>query len=175
MLYLYAASLLFGGVMIGASLLFGGSHHDGEAFHVHDMGAEGWLPFGSIRFWTFLSFVFGLTGGLFTLAGSMGEWSALIVSAIFGLFSAIGATAALKKLSNRQISSGVRQEDYIGVTARVLLPMSGQKLGKIRVQLKGQAHDLQAVVDGDDEVQPKDEVMIVEVNDEVAKVVKSTR
>ena len=175
MLYLYAASLLFGGVMIGASLLFGGDHHSGETFHAHDMGAEGWLPFGSMRFWTFLFFAFGLTGGLFTLTDSLGEMPSLIVSAIVGLVTAAGATAALKKLSNQQISSGVNQGDYIGVTARALLPMSGQKLGKIRVYLKGQAHDLQAVIVGDDEVQPKDEVMIVEVNDEVAKVVKSNR
>lgn len=175
MIYLYAAALLFGGVMIGASILFGGDHHSGEAFHAHDIGAEGWLPFGSMRFWTFLFFVFGLTGSLFTLTESMGEWPSLAVSAVVGIISAAGATTALKKLSNRQVSSGVRQEDYVGVTARALLPMSGQKLGKIRVYLKGQAHDLQAIIEGDDEVQPKDEVMIVEVNEEVAKVVKSNR
>ena len=175
MIYVYAAALLFGGVMIGASLLFGGDHHDGEAFHAHDVGAEGWLPFASLRFWTFLFFVFGLTGGLFTLTGSMGEWPALAVSGVVALLTAAGATTALKRLSHRQVSSGVKQEDYIGVTARALLPMSGQKLGKIRVYLKGQAHDLQAVIEGSDEVQPKDEVMIVEVNDEVAKVVKANR
>jgi membrane protein implicated in regulation of membrane protease activity len=175
MIYLYAAALLFGGVMIGASLLFGGDHHNGEVLHTHDVGAEGWLPFGSMRFWTFLFFVFGLTGGLFTLTDSMSEWPAFLVSCVVGLITAAGATTALKQLSKRQVSSGVQQEDYIGVTARALLPMSSKKLGKIRVHLKGQTHDLQAIIEGNDEVQPKDEVMIVEINDEIAKVVKSNR
>jgi membrane protein implicated in regulation of membrane protease activity len=175
MIYFYLASLLFGGVLIGSSLLLGGDHQEGEMFHAHDVSAESWLPFGSMRFWNFLLLTFGLTGTLFTLTDSMGEGASVVVSALVGLVSAFGATVALKKLSSQQVSSQVKQEDFVGVTAKALLPMTDQKRGKIRVYLKGQAHDLQAVIEGDDEIQPKDEVVVVGMNEEVATVVKVNR
>lgn len=175
MLYVYLAALLFGGVMIVGSLLFGGEHHDGEIAHVHDIGAEGWLPIGSLRFWNFLLFAFGLTGALFTMLSDLSEGAAAGISAAMGVVSAAAATSALRRLSSRQVSSEVKTEDYVGVTAKALLPMGPERKGKVRVFLKGQAHDLQAVIVGDEEVAPKDEVMIVEANEEVVKVAKVNR
>ena len=66
----------FGCVLIGASLVFGGhvdDHHDLESDHDHDTIGAGseviWLPFLSMRFWTFAAACFGLTGILLTGGG----------------------------------------------------------------------------------------------------------
>jgi membrane protein implicated in regulation of membrane protease activity len=165
MLYIYLASLLLGGSLVLGSLVMGGD--DGDMHH--DISAESWLPIASLRFWTLLLFVFGLTGTLLSLTepeSTLTPW----LSGGTALVGASLATAALKRLARREVSSGVTTRDFVGASGRVLLPIEPGRPGKVRVSLKGQSHDLPAIVDGDGTFQVREEVMILEVKDEIARV-----
>ena len=90
MLALYIGTMLFGFVLIAISALLGGGDQDGDMDVDHDADVDSeldadadadhdvdndaadlrlWLPFLSMRFYTFLSFAFGLSGTLMTLLG----------------------------------------------------------------------------------------------------------
>ena len=94
--FVLAALGMFGGVLIGASVLLGDSDHDVDSdldldvdhdldldhdldhdLHIDAQAGGGggileWsvLPFGSLRFWTFLVESFGLMGSLLTCAAA---------------------------------------------------------------------------------------------------------
>lgn len=170
MLYLYLAALILGGALVGGSLLFGGDHD--ATGGGHDLAAEGWLPFLSLRFWTLSFFAAGLAGVLFEWRAPgavLTPWLSLLV----GFGGGWASTAALKRLARREVSSGLSAADFVGASARVLLPIEPGRRGKVRVTLKGQAHDLPAVVEGDDQFAVRDEVLVLEVRDEVARVAAS--
>jgi hypothetical protein len=173
MFYVYLSALVFGGILVGAGLVSGDDDaHDGHGHHHghdHGSGLTGWTLLGSLRFWMFLTFFFGLTGTLLTWLEN-GPLLTLLVSGAMGLGLGSGLSVALHKLSKRHVSSNVTNEDYIGARASALLPIAPERTGKIRVYLKGQAHDLQAVVVGDEEIGTRDEVVIVELQEHVAVV-----
>ena len=142
MIGLYLAALLFGGSVIVLSLFLGGhdsaahpsSNGDSDAHPSHgDTHHEGlWLPFLSIRFWTFLAASFGLTGLLLSLVGLpnwLGFLLALANSAIIGTAVAY----FFRTLSREQVSGDIDLGRLVGQEAHVLLPVRPGELGKIAV------------------------------------------
>jgi membrane protein implicated in regulation of membrane protease activity len=109
---------------------------------------SGWLPFASMRFWIFFLAFFGLTGTLLSTLGSVS--SAVLagtISGVRGYLCGLGTTKAIKKLQAAEIDSSIRETDYLGTQGRVVVPISGGELGKIRLELKGSIVEVLARTD----------------------------
>lgn len=138
--YLFFAAL--GGVLLGASLFLGG---DGEAdldadadadadldAGADDAGGFEWsvLPFGSLRFWTFLTGTFGLMGALLELLG-VPTLLGLAVAVVTGAAVGWGAFHLFRWLSREEVTGETDLSRYVEHEARVLVPVRRGGLGKI--------------------------------------------
>lgn len=187
----YVFSLVVGGVFLGVSSIFGSKDadagHDGDVGGGHDgdgglddahHGAEvvaTWMPFLSLQFWMFAMAFFGLTGTVlegFGLAGTIGTAA---TAAALGLGAGFSASYALHKLKHDKVESNIGASDYIGRNATVLLPVAKGQQGKVRIQVKGQLIDLVAQTDDEDQLNAKDEVLVIEMREHVAVVERRSR
>ena len=199
MLPIYLGSLTLGGILIGASILFGDGDVDADAdFDVdldadldadfsggldpdHDMmlvvkdpadamvDAGTWLPFLSLRFWTFAMASFGLSGALLYVFGVTGVIAAL-VSATLAAGIGTGASWVFRALQTTQVSGNVGLRDVRGNEAHVLLPVGPDKMGKVRLLLDGQYVDLPARTQSKDMIERDNKVLVVDVSEGVADI-----
>lgn len=131
-----------------------------------------WLPFFSIRFWVFFACFFGVTGTILTILES-GFIATFITSLVLGISTGWLAAYAMYRLSREQVSSGVTSRDYVGLSGKVLLSINKGKQGKIRCFVKGSYVDIEAETDSDKSISKGAEVLIIEMNGHIAKVVKA--
>jgi membrane protein implicated in regulation of membrane protease activity len=199
MLTLYLVCLLIGGTLIAGSAVLGGHDQNGidhgldheapaelnagdepsEALvapdSAHELALAGsaplWSPFFSIRFWTFFLAFFGLTGAVLT---GLGLWSSqtLIAPAALamGFGSGYGVSYVLGRLRRDTVSSSLQEQDYIGASGRVLLPISRQEQGKIRLEIQGRIVDLIAETEDEQPLVERQEVLVYAVERGVLKV-----
>jgi membrane protein implicated in regulation of membrane protease activity len=195
----YLFSMVAGGVVLLASIVLGG-HDDADAeldadadhgslAHPHaDADADalmhierkvpvkrrrsalGFLT--SLRFWTFFSTFFGITGAVFEGFALMSAIPALILALGMGLTSGIAATSILRRLADDTTGVAASERDYVGQTGRVLVPIRRGGLGKIRLQLKGTTVDILATCDDDSTLEPGDLALIIEMRETTAVVVR---
>jgi hypothetical protein len=190
MLTTYLFCLVAGGLLIGASALLGGKEadvgghgadaHAGDAdggdAHAHDAGhATAWVPFLSMQFWTFALAFFGLTGTVFTLLDLAPLVPTLVAALGLGLGSGTAVSYTLRKLRTDRVSSGVAQKDYVGRSGVVRLPISADSPGKVRVSVKEQVIDLIATTDEAEPLKPGEEVLVIQMNENRAQVVRAVR
>ncbi len=182
MLSLYIISAIVGGALILVSI-FGG-HGDSDTDIDHDVdhdfsaGHEGdavhsdlWLPFFSLRFYTYGFTFFGLTGLLFEMfkvEKMTGFWLALALGVVCGLM----ASATMYYLSKTSTTSGAEEKDLVGADAKVLVPVKRSLPGKIRCTIKGDMIDVIAVSDEETEIPAGERVMIVAMENQRARVVR---
>lgn len=190
----YIAAMVFGGVLLALSLFAGGgedgagggadageveadaggdagAHHDHEA-HAHAGAVGGFLStFASLRFWTFF-FAFGGGTGLALTATGLSPAVTAIAAATMGAVSGGFAAWTFRFLWRNPLTSSLSSEDWIGRTGRVIVPLSGERPGKIRIELDQEVKDLVALAAGasEGEMGVGDEVLIVSMADGVAKV-----
>ncbi len=188
LMYAYVASLIVGGVLLGASIFLGGQDADADfdadgdldfdadgdfdvdgEFDVEkglDISADGAELFWflkSLRFWTFFLAFFGLTGVVLRGLGLMeSDMGTLIAAIVVGAFSGGTAAAVIRTLSKDTTGEAGGQRDIVGKTARVLVPASPGGTAKVRVEIKGQHVDLLAT-GHDRELKASDEVLVVEM------------
>jgi hypothetical protein len=161
MLPFYLGSLALGGVLIAASILLGGADGDADAGMDGEFDAEPddlavfkdpadamvdagtWLPFFSLRFWTFALAAFGASGILLDMLGVSGFLGAG-VSMLLGGGIGTGAAWVFRQLQLTETSGNVQLLDVGGTEATVLLDVHRDKLGKIRIIVDGQFVDLTA-------------------------------
>ncbi len=195
LLYLYLAALVFGGVLVGSSILLGG-HDDADIDGGGDLDVDGDLDLDadadvdmdkdltvgegadvfwvlkSMRFWTFFLAFFGLTGltldGLGLVAN---EWITLALSIGMGMALGITAAATIRALSNDKNSEAANANDFVGKTARVMVPVTPGGLGKVRVRVKGQIVDVLAITD-EEGITSEDEVIVLEMEGTRARVAR---
>lgn len=191
LIYIYLFSLIVGAVLLGASILLGGQDADvdgdldavdgGELgndidFQSHG-DASGFLTlFLSLRFWTFFLAFFGLTGlvlDLFDLVGS--SWIALGLALGMGFVTGGGAVAVLRRLGADTSGHVTEADEYIGKTARVVVPFGEGGVGKVRVNVKGTSVDLLASTIEEDAFEGREEVLIVEMEGSRARVARIDR
>lgn len=215
---LYLASFLFGGVLIGASVLLGGGEdldvdgdfdvdgdvdldvaadvdidvdgdldldadagHGGALDHIGDhalevgdtVGADAalWMPFLSMRFWTFGTTAFGLVGLILSMALS----SALLTgafAAVGGVVSGWGAAWAFRVLATEPVSGETTTKRYIGQEAKVTLPIRPGARGKIALETYQGRLDLLAQTMDGHELGVGDRVLIASIKDGVADVTR---
>ena len=149
MLPIYIGSLALGTVLIGASIIFGDADTDADIDFDVDAdggdfgggldvdpdgfdlmndsgdaiaGAGTWLPFLSLRFWTFALAAFGASGGMLHLLGVSGLVG-ILASSTMGIGIGIGASWVFRQLQLTQVSGNIGMFDIQGKEATVLLPV----------------------------------------------------
>ncbi len=145
---------------------------DADAGHAvgHDLDAGTWLPFLSLRFWTFALMSFGLTGTLSRLLLDVALPVELGTSVLVGLGIGWAAAWTFRRLKNTTVSGSTQLTGLQGTEATILLPVGPGKVGKVRALVDGQAVALLART-GDDALLPRREpVLVVDVQDGVAVV-----
>jgi membrane protein implicated in regulation of membrane protease activity len=191
MLVLYVVALGLGGTLLGASLLFGGEHDkdfdadaDADADHDHDHDVHaggafdvvlGWLPFLSIRFWTFFLAFFGLTGAtltVFELAAN--QVMAGAIAGIVGYLAGMSIVLAMRRLRRNQPDSNIGGSDCIGETGKVMVAISRGKPGKIRLELKGRTVELLAETEEEQVFDRKESVLVYGIKENGRAIVTRT-
>ncbi|MBA2321165.1 MAG: hypothetical protein H0V89_08415 [Deltaproteobacteria bacterium] len=200
MIGIYLAFFLFGGVLIAASLLGGGSEHAldkdvglDKDFHLdkdigldkeigldkgldkglHAAGEAGanlpWLPFLSLRFWTFGAASFGLTGLLLSALPVPGL-VALVVALAVGLGVGTAAAALFRAINRDEVSGSISLSRYAGEEGRVVVTIRPGSTGRIaiagpsgRVEIPAVTHDGAVLAAGD-------RILVASVTDGVADV-----
>lgn len=195
----YLGSLALGGILILASLLLGGGDHDHDHdVHVdHDVDADvdaevdhdleggldkdlslakdaavaggGWMPFLSLRFWTFALATFGGAGAVLDLLGFSDPVSAVSAS-LTGVGVGLAVSRAFHTLKHTHVSGDVGLRQIGGREGTLLLAVGPEKLGKVRVQVDGQDVDLPARTQDEALLGIRERVLVVSVKDGVAEV-----
>lgn len=101
--------------------------------------------FKSLKFWTFGSGFFGLTGLL--LSTTQPTLAAIWIFAIalfVGLSMGFLAAAVLQALRRQRVNSLIQTQDWVGAKGTVELPFDANSRGKVRLQLKGSLADVVA-------------------------------
>jgi len=181
----YVGSLLFGGLLIVASL-FGAGHdtdlhigdaHAGHGGDGHDQStASALLALFGVRFWSFGAAFFGLTGLILHLvgAGVVGATAPLIAGGV-GVAAGLGASATFRALSRDTIGQVADASALVGREGRLLLPVARAQRGKVRLSVPGGGQvDLLAESDDDEALAAGADVLIVEVRGNVAIVERAT-
>lgn len=168
MLSIYLGSLLFGGVLLGASVLggHGDAHVDGGGDSDHDAGK---LPFLSLRFWAFAAAFFGLSGAALSIFGALGALTPVVAGAV-GLGCGYGSARVLGSLSKNSVGLLGDATSHLGREGRVLLPLGRGQRGKIRLQIGGTSTDLVAETEGDSTLSPGETALVVGIRGNVALV-----
>jgi len=175
---IYLGSLLFGGLLIAASA-FGGADHGAELHSGGDAGhggghdqnqAPAWISLFGLRFWSFGSMFFGITGLVLRAIG----WSALapLVSTGVGVAAGLGASATFRRLTGETVGQVRDAGALVGREGRLLLPVARGQRGKVRLRLPG-GGDLDLLAESDEALASGAEVLIVEVRGNVALVARA--
>jgi hypothetical protein len=148
--------------------------HGGDDSHAHHVGGEGSAflsTFASLRFWTFFFAFAGGTGTTLTLLG-YGTVVTAVAAAVMGAVSGGFAAWAFRYLGSNQLSSSLSSEDWIGRTAKVVVPVSDTRPGKILLSFDDEVKELVALSAGasDGAIGVGEEVIVVSLHDGVARV-----
>ena len=196
LLKIYLASLAFGGVLLVASLVIG---HDGDGdadFDGHpdldldvdvDLASEGHAPdhgdidalggiFGalkSIRFWTFFSAFFGLTGTVFEGLELMDdEFVVLALALVVGILAGATIVTALRKLRAGEHGHVEGSSDYVGKSGEIRVRTSSESPGTIRMELRGRTIDLMASTEETEPIAPGEQALVIEMRGTTAVVTR---
>jgi membrane protein implicated in regulation of membrane protease activity len=135
-----------------------------------------WLPVFSLKFWTFGSCFFGLTGLLFSRFYPLLPPLAIAALAL-GVGLSLGTAMAwiVSSLPARQVDSLIRTQDLVGLMGTVEIPFDASCKGKVRVGVKGVVVDFPAFTTEESKGFVKGEpVLIVGVENNKVWVVSET-
>jgi hypothetical protein len=178
---IYATALAVGGTLLLASLVLGhhGADHGGDAGGGHDHGGdhgahEGELgllaTFMSIRFWTFTLAFFGLTGVVFEEMQLLKDGRAILgLSSVLGGGIGFAAATLVRYLRAHSVSSVPTEIGYVGLTGEVLLDVTPEEPGRIRISARGSLIDLPAKTQGP-ALKKGASALVVDMTDGVARV-----
>lgn len=195
---LYIGAFILGGILIAASILLGGgddSDFDNEMeldkdfdlnvdkdfdlnadkdFDIQldgagDTDSEGWLPFLSMRFWTFALACFGMSGALMSVLGTSDLLSAPIAT-VTGVTLGWIVAYIFHRLKNDVVSSETSIRTYINHEGKALLPISKNKMGKIRLSLGTEVVDIRAITNDPTPIQHSEKIIVISVADGIATV-----
>jgi len=176
---LYLLALILGGGILLVQL-FGGGHHDGAGHFGHlgggdhlggpDHHADQGPGVLSTRSVTYGLFAFGFVGTSLHALRLAGGPATLAIAAAAGAAVTLAVGTTLRSLSDPAASGEAALLEARGRSGRVLVPLSRDQRGKVRVQIKGQTVDLLATTSGG-ELKAGAEVVVLEVHGDVAEVV----
>jgi len=174
---IYIGALLFGGLLIAASAFAAGDHPvDGFAAHAADPHAEGsthgqLIALFGLRFWSFATAFFGVTGLLLRFAGVPGGAG---IAAVVGVAAGLGASVFFRKMTREAVGRVGDAGALVGREGRLLLPVGRAQQGKVRLARPAGGHvDLVAEAGEDEALATGAEVIVVEVRGNVAVVARA--
>jgi membrane protein implicated in regulation of membrane protease activity len=174
MLSIYVGGLLFGGILLGASIFGGHADHGDLGGHDGPHGPAHGLPFFSLRFWAFSIAFFGLTGTVLSLTGSLGVLTPVLAGAV-GVSCGLVSARVIRQLGRDSVGLLGDASAHVGREGRLLLPVGqpkGQR-GKIRLQIGGTSTDLLAETDVEGGLAAGETAMVVAIRGNVAIVERS--
>lgn len=197
MLSLYVASLIFGGILIGFSLIFGGDHDSDIDSHTdldidtdeipHDIVHSDTeidshtgsfisdaLQFFSLRNITYFATFFGLTGTLFTLF-KFSNMLTLISSISVGTFAWFFSYFLIKYLKYTSSGETFNITDLKGRSGKISLETSKHKKGKVIIEYQSSNHELPAIISENSEFEKfsfGDKILVIDFADGVAVIEK---
>ncbi|MEO7454099.1 MAG: hypothetical protein ABIV13_04985 [Fimbriimonadales bacterium] len=178
MLTVYILSAIVGGILVAASAFMGGDHdtHFGDASFDDIEGDAGihsdlYLPFLSLRFWTYFITCFGVTGLLLTMMTATNPVTITVVAVVTGLIAGVGTHVLMSRMKDRDTDAGVTTEHLIGREARVLVGVSPDNEGKIRIEVKGELVDITAFTEEGVPLVPGDRALVISIERGRANVV----
>ena len=192
-LKIYLASLAFGGVLLVASLILGHDGDADHEFDGHletdldldldlDLDGDGdgdggssphadldalggiFAALKSIRFWTFFSAFFGLTGSVFAgfeLLDS--EYVILAVSILIGIIAGATIVTMLNRLRAGGHEHVEGAEDYLGKSGRVLVTIRQNTPGKLRLKMRGRTVDVLAITESEEPIPTGEQALVIEM------------
>ncbi|PSN15922.1 NfeD-like protein [filamentous cyanobacterium CCT1] len=121
-----------------------------------------WLPFLSLRFWTFALCFFGLTGLLLTWAQpNLAGWLTTLLALMMGLFCGLVAALVLRSLAQQPVSSMIRPDELTGQIATVEIPFDAHSRGKVCLRLRNSTISFFAMTQEERSFQKGDAVLVV--------------
>jgi len=187
LLVAYILSAIVGGILVAASALLGGEHdsHFGGEAHFGDtdfddigghtgVHSDLYLPFLSLRFWTYFAATFGAVGLLLTFVTSTAEPIVAIVSLVTGLAAGFATHWAMRAINQRESDGGVKEEHLVGKEARVLVGVGPNREGKIRIDVKGELVDMIAFTLDPVLMNPGERALVVSIDAGKANIVSLT-
>lgn len=150
----------------GTDLAHGADHGgaiDGEGL---------WLPFLSLRFWTYFAAGFGLVGTGLTWLGSLADLIIGLAAGGTGLVSGLAMAYAMRLLKAGEAHGQIKMSDYEGAEGRVRVALGPGSPGKIRTVIRGEELDLIALPAEGETLPPGTPVMIIDMEGTVARVVR---
>ena len=190
---IYLVTAIVGGGLIVLSALGGIGHHgigDGlgsshDFDHGHDAhlgsdtdhadappGSDFWLPFFSLRFWTYTVGIFGVFGVVGTLLKLAHEPLLALVAGGTGLVMGLIAAYAMRWTKLSELDSAVNEKDLSGLTGKMLVAPRAGVPGKVRVQAKGETIDLLATPIDGIELEAGDQVVVIGIEGQRAQVAR---
>ena len=131
---------------------------------VHDTAAGAdagvYLPFLSMRFWTYAVGSFGLTGSVLVALDQPFLFH-LPLSLALGLGIGWSAAWAFHALQRNVVDSSSHAHQLRGAEGVVLLPIGPEKTGKVRLEVKEQDIDLSATCREPRTLQPGERILVV--------------
>ncbi|RDV38795.1 hypothetical protein DV096_08330 [Bradymonadaceae bacterium TMQ3] len=135
-------------------------------------GGRRFRPLRSFKFYTYAMGFFGLTGTLLTVLGLASGGFAAGLSALMGLGAGFAVAYVLYLGGLSEGGRATNDDDFVGTTARVLLPVKKGQRGKVRVTIGGRSMDVMAVTEDDEVVLDLNEpCFVLGIEDGVARVV----
>lgn len=175
MLLVYVVSAAVAGVLVLLSLVGSGHDLDGHmefsADHSVDGGSDFWLPFFSLRFYTYFFASFGATGLLLHYFGGVGAVVGAWISVGVGLLTGLGVAFAMRMLRITETTTSAKDRDVLGKEGTVLVPIRGMSPGRIRCTVKGDIIDFLAVTEDPEPIDAGQTVVVVAMENGRAQVV----
>ncbi|MCA9538960.1 MAG: NfeD family protein [Myxococcales bacterium] len=134
-----------------------------------------WLPFFSLRFWTYFAAAFGLTGTVLSLLGSVFEPMIGGVAGVTGFVAGTAMAYAMRLLRRGEAHSAIGVDDYDGAEGVVLVTVTDGEPGKVRLQLKGESIDVLATTTEPGPIAAGEPVVVIEMIGPQARVIRRAR
>jgi len=127
----------------------------------------------SFRFWTFFLTFFGATGTVLDGFGLVPHFLGTLAAAVaMGTGSGYAIAKTIRHLSQDMSGATPQGDDFIGKSVKVMVPVSGQDPGQVRVQIKGSTVDLIATTDSPDDFVKNEEALIIEMDGSRARIAR---
>jgi membrane protein implicated in regulation of membrane protease activity len=121
-----------------------------------------WVPFLSLRFWTFALCFFGLTGLLVTLVQpGIASWLVAVLAVLMGFLCGTATAVILRSLGRNQVNSLTRPEALAGQIGTVDIPFNADSRGKVSLQIGGSTVGFFAFTQENQEFRQGDSVLVV--------------
>ena len=140
MIALYVFATIVGLPLVAYAALSGDDGDAGDGSQFEDGGVFSYFSIGTLSFFTGF---FGLTG-LATSAVGAGSVVSLALALVVGFAAATTHRGLLRYVTRSSASSHLRDVDFSGKAATVVVPIESGRRGRILIEAGGERHQLTA-------------------------------